>query len=358
MKKRSRKKRIQRFLFLTVGIFSLLSLNFTALFAASDGLAAALSSIDVLNSTNPFATTNVWMHDGSDFENAVGKYQTTGSAHLGSYLFSYTPTIQLQPYKSADAFIPFRTRVQFVVGYTYDITVSLSTQIFDDSDVAYNPGYNMQLRFSYGTTTSHYNSSVIKPVSVAANSQDGYDVRFVFTLDDPSEAMNYNFDPNIGANGAYEYTHIVFRFVNNTPSVYNLSTMFYVDDIKCTRSDGDAYLAGVIADGFDGIKDDVQQGFVDGMKEYDETMPDVDYSDGQKALEDYGNMESDVSGMIDSGAVTDAFAVDLSALAMGVSCAGSFINFLYNSIPWFNWVIPVAVCFSALALLLGLVKNR
>lgn len=137
----------------------------------------------------------------------------------------------------------------------------------------------------------------------------------------------------------------------------NMRVRCYVMNMSVKRYSSEEYQILAMQQGFDNMDQEV----LDGLRQYDEELSSqYDFSEGQESLNKYQDAESEVAGMVDTEAINSAFDISdlVGSWSNGISAAGEFIDFLYSEVITFNQVIPVAVCFSAVALLLGLARNK
>lgn len=260
-----------------------------------------------------------------------------------------------------------KSSVLYTFNY-YDASTGFYPTIEDDSHYVFNLGLN----YRYGSDISGHDFKLVLFAVINNGLDYGTFVTSVpvsYTYHEELLPMYsyYRFDVDISLNDDWP------TFINGSEAYlcgWGLVDNSYVDNgsvsrdvvlninsFSCTRYSATDWQTIVLQENFDNIHSQVVQG----MQEYDQTLPDSDYSEGQAALDEYGQANDAVESMIDSGSVTDSLADGSDVLGGwldGIKYAGMFINSMYNSIVTYYGVIPVLVMFSAVALLLGLVKNR
>ena len=342
MFKRAKLKKIYIFIISIVSI-TILTLSPFVSSSATDNndISAVFSNLDKLQ--NSFFDVGGRITSGSLSHSAFGFSTIYNNVNIDS------PCAALFSYEAAeDVYATLQS------SYHYTIEFDLDYRMANDSNNRIESGYNWQfVLFSNADDAPSFQGvgaySISTPIPCTSKTVNGAAERLRFDFDFYPVQDYPGFDGSLEVDGWGLYLPGMYptTFSRIKLSVYNLSIKSYSPEEWQTKK---------IEEGFDNVHAQVVQG----LQEYDNSLPDHDYSKGEDLLGQYGSASEEVESFIDSDSVNNSLADGTDVIGGwidGVKCASTFINDMYSSVVTYYGIIPIAVMFSAVGLLLGLVKN-
>lgn len=350
MKKRAWRKKIYVSL-IVLSCASLLLCPFTSF--------AALNSHDFSLQYNNWNTASAYASYGSTMK--AGRLRNAGIDANGysSFIMQF-PSVPLASGQKVLYTTNYGSNVLYLQdGYHYTIELVLAYKFHktgagtSSGDVFTGHDFRFALSAAIQGGSSVGSYYISEPVAAQSSYADGKYIRLVYDFDITNQG---DWPAGILDNDLLQFCG--WGLVDYTTSLSdNYDVTFYCSKMMVKAYSPDDWQAYIVQNGFDNIHNQVVQG----MQEYEESLSgQYDFSGGQDALDNYKDANSAVESYIDSDLIGQSFDIDstMDGFLTGIRAGSGFITYLYNNVITYYGVIPIAVCFSALALLLGLVKNR
>ena len=351
LKKRTWRKKIYVSL-IVLSCASLLLCPFTSF--------AALNSHDFSLQYNNWNTASAYASYGSTMKAGTLRNAGIDANGYSSFIMEF-PSVPLASGQKVLYTTNYGSNVLYLQdGYHYTIELVLAYKFHktgagtSSGDVFTGHDFRFALSAAIQGGSSVGSYYISEPVAAQSSYVDGKYIRLVYDFDItnqgdwPEGIVNDDGFLQFSGWGLVDYT---------TSLSGNYDVTFYCSKMMVKVYSPDDWQAYIVQNGFDNIHNQVVQG----MQEYEESLSgQYDFSGGQDALDNYAQANEDVEALIDTGAVNDSLNIDdtLGNVLTGIKSAGGFVDYLYSNVLTYYGVIPIAVCFSGVALLLGLVKNR
>ena len=341
MQKRKRKNCIVGFIAVLTCTLCVFALPFVS--------SAATSTTDISAVfNNPEKLRNSFFDVGGRITSGSISHSAFGFSTLYNNVTIDSPCAALFSYEASDG-----VYATLQSSYHYTIEFDVDYRLANSSNNNITSGYNWQFVLFSNANGAPSDIgvgaySISTPIPCTSKTVIGTAERLRFDFDFYPVQDYPGFDGRLEVDGWGLYLPGMYptTFSRIKLSVYNLSIKSYSAEEWQTKK---------IEEGFDNVHAQVVQG----LDEFNNSFS-YDYSDGQDALNEYKDMDGAVNAMIDTDAINDSLNIDstLNATMTGIKAAGGFVDYLYKNVLTYYGVIPIAVCFSGVALLLGLVKNR
>lgn len=207
----------------------------------------ALGSIDKLNVSRPFAAGAATLFSGSNSTSPRSLYVDEGT-RMNQYKVQGTINIPSGQTRYGVR-LPWIHPIWLVVGYTYTFSLTVDAQNFDDND-SLLPLERCQLRLGYLGSGVNYYTQEIEAYSIVKNATtETVTIKFAFSLVNPASfgATPANFNADIGASGAYNYSVMDILFPWSSSYIAPVNFQSYFSGFKVERDSGQLYNALVIA---------------------------------------------------------------------------------------------------------------
>lgn len=213
----------------------------------TDLFLTALGSIEKLNSSRPFAAGAATLFSGSYSTSPRSLYVEDGT-RSGQYKVQGTINIP-NGQSRYGVRLPWVQSVWLVVGYTYTFSLTVDAQNFDDDDTLL-PLERCQLRLGYLGSGTNYYTQEIEAYSISKNAAtETVTIKFAFSLVNPASSGSTpaNFNADIGAAGAYNYSVMDVLFPWSSSYVVPVNFQSYFYGLNVERDEGQLYNALVIS---------------------------------------------------------------------------------------------------------------